>query len=582
MSKKINRKNQKGMTLIMGTISLLLIIPMIGLAVDVGFLYAIKSRMQAAVDGAALSAARALSIGQTLAAQTTSAQDNAVSWFNANFPSNYFGVTNITMSSANVTVAQDANNAQLWDVSVNASASVNAMFMRWLGFTSTTVAATGTASRRTVVAMLVLDRSGSMCQSGSTNYAPCLGTDATYPCGQMVTAAKLFTGSFAEGNDYIGLVSFADGSYVHSAPSQSFQTNLGYQNTSGTGAGEIDKINCGGGTGTAEAMSLAYQLLYQTNLPGALNVIVLETDGLPNTLAMNFWDSTNTVAGISNTSNCTDTNSKKMSNGGFASLSALPAWSPGLNFTAAPFLTSNSYYSNFNNSHNLIGTVASSDPGATSFWSMINYWTTFTQNSQSRGSSSYPYNAVVGTASPSLMTNTTNTAPGCAFNGTGGYGKSSVPDVAWFPQTDIFGDQLNPSAYTYQTVSTDAQGHVKTSGGWSNYHNAVLNATDNSAYLARTNANFPVYVMTIGLGGNSTTGPPDPVLLQRMANDPNGDRFNTTGPDTGGAYYLPCAQETGCTTYTSQPQGTFVYTPNTTNLGPAFLSIASQVLRLSK
>ncbi len=577
MSKNANRKNQKGWTLIVGTVSMLLIIPMMGLAVDVGFLYAIRSRMQAAVDGAALAAARALSIGETLADQQSSAQTNAVTWFNANFPSNYFGVTNVNMSTANVTVQADPNNAQLWDVSVYASASVNTIFMRWLGFTSTTVAANGTASRRTVVAMLVLDRSGSMCESGSSNYAPCSGT-STYPCGQMVTAAKLFTGSFAESSDYIGLVSFADGSYVHTAPTQSFQSTLGYKNDSGSGTGDIDNISCAGGTGTAEAMSLAYQLLYQTNLPGALNVIVLETDGLPNTLAMNFWDSTNTVAGISSTSNCTDANGKKKSASGFGSLTALPAWSPGLNFSAAPFLTSNSYYTNFNNSHNLIGTVASSDPGSTDFWSMINYWTTFTENTQSTGTASYPFNAVAGTASPSLMTSTT--APGCAFDGTGGYDKTSVPDIAWFPQTDIFGNQMNPSN-AYKTVTTDAQGHIQATG-WTNYQNAVLNTTDNSAYNARSNSTFPVYVMAIGLGGNTTTGPPDPILLQRMANDPNGDRYNTTGPDAGGAYYLPCAQETGCVTYSSQPQGTFVYSPNATNLGPAFLSIASQVLRLSK
>jgi hypothetical protein len=74
----------------------------------------------------------------------------------------------------------------------------------------------------------------------------------------------------------------------------------------------------------------------------------------------------------------------------------------------------------------------------------------------------------------------------------------------------------------------------------------------------------------------------DPILLQRMANDPNGDEFNTTGPDTGGAYYLPCAQETGCVTYSSQPQGTFIYAPTTAYLAEAFLRISSQVLRLSK
>jgi len=102
-----------------------------------------------------------------------------------------------------------------------------------------------------------------------------------------------------------------------------------------------------------------------------------------------------------------------------------------------------------------------------------------------------------------------------------------------------------------------------------------MNATDNSAYRARTNTTIPATVFAIGLGGNSVNGPPDPVLLQRMANDPNGDEFNNP------ATYVPCAQATDCTTYSNQPQGTFIYSPNATNLGNAFLRISSQILRLS-
>ncbi len=45
--------NEKGMTLIFGTLSMLFIVPMMGLAVDVGFMYSVKSKLQASVDGAA-------------------------------------------------------------------------------------------------------------------------------------------------------------------------------------------------------------------------------------------------------------------------------------------------------------------------------------------------------------------------------------------------------------------------------------------------------------------------------------------------------------------------------------------------
>ncbi len=181
--------------------------------------------------------------------------------------------------------------------------------------------------------MMVLDRSTSMCLSGSSYMSPCSETvNPTLPCGSMITAAKQFTGTFAEGRDYIGLVSYGENAYVHSAPTQTFQTKLGYSNNSGSGSGEIDKIVCDGGTNTAEGIAMGYQLLYQTGLPGALNIIMLETDGLPNTLTMNFYDSVNNVTGLAATSACTDAGSpaKTLAGGGFGTaVKKIPKWTPG-------------------------------------------------------------------------------------------------------------------------------------------------------------------------------------------------------------------------------------------------------------
>jgi len=207
------------------------------------------------------------------------------------------------------------------------------------------------------------------------------------------------------------------------------------------------------------------------------------------------------------------------------------------------------------------------------YWSNVNTSTSTTPG-QFTGNSSDPYNT-------GSYSNTNNISPaGCGS--ANGQTTTKPTDIGWFPSTDVFGNSLNPS-YAYQTVSTDSYGHIKQSGSspgnYNNYHAAVLNATDSVAYNVRTNSTIPATVFVVGLGGNATM---DPILLQRMANDPNGDEFNTTGPDTGGAYYLPCAQETGCVTYSSQPQGTFIYAPTTAYLAEAFLRISSQVLRLSK
>jgi hypothetical protein len=430
--------------------------------------------------------------------------------------------------------------------------------MRFFNVNSTTMSVTGNASRRDVVAMLVLDRSGSMCNGSST---PCASTSST-PCGSMVKAAKLFTGQFAENRDYIGLVSFSDNAYVHSAPTQTFQTTLGYQNNFGSANGAIDSISCIGGTSTAQAVSMAYQLLYQTNLPGALNMVLLETDGFPNMLTMNFWDSTNNVAGLKSTSNCQDANSHTEGGSpvGFTSSATVPNWTAGLNLNAAPFLTSHPFFSNI--PAGMIGGVYGTDPGGgNSFNVMMNYWTTTTQ-SQSTGTAGDPFN------STTYLGN--STAPGCAFDST--HGTANPADIAWFPPTDVYGNSLNPS-YGYQSVTTDAQGHI-TQNGWTNYHNAALNGTENSAYRIRTNGTLPAYFFDIGLGGNGATL--DWVLFQRMANDPNADTFNSP------AQYPACSTEVACATFSAQPQGMFVYAPNTTMLGQAFLRISSQVLRLSK
>jgi Flp pilus assembly protein TadG len=528
MPLQTRRSRQRGVSLLLAGVSFLFIVPAVGLMIDVSVLYSVKARFQAAVDGSALAAARALTLGQTTAAQATSAQNNAVNWFYANFPSSSWGTTGTVMSQSTVSVFDDPNNPHVRNVTVNASTNVPSYFMSWFGASSTPVAATGNASRRDVVVMMVLDRSGSM---GSA-------------CATMISAAKLFTGQFAAGRDQIGLLSFSDNVYIHSSPTTSFQTVLGYQSDLGSGTGALDTIVCDGNTSTAQAISVAYNDLYQVNQPGALNVIMFETDGLPNSLTLNFWDSVNKKTGLTSTSKCTDKNGKKLSAGGFASSSVLPSW------TAGQSLGSGSYFSDI--PAGMIGGVLSDDPGGTDFYLLTPYWTTTTGNDFNSG-------VYLGSS----------TAPGCTFDTTHS-GNPPPADIAWFPTTDVWGNQLSPG-YLPVTLSS---GKV-VANSWQSFHNAALNAADNAAYQARTNSTLPVYFFVIGLGGTSSN-PPDYVLMQRIANDPNGDNYNSP------ALYSACSQETNCTTYSSQPQGTFIFSSSPSALAQAFLSISSEVLRLSK
>ncbi len=512
---------ESGVTLLVGVLSLLIIIPMAGLSVDVGILYTVRARLQASVDGASLAAARALVLGTSTSAQATSAKQNAVNWFYANFPTSNWGTSNTVMDSTTVNVFDDPTNPHLRNVTVSASTAAPTYFMKWLNFNSVTVSAVGNASRRDVVVMMVLDRSGSM---GGV-------------CGTMVTAAKIFTGGFAAGRDMVGLVSFSDDVTLHASPTTNFQTVLGYSNSSGSGTGILDTITCAGGTGTAQAISVAYNELYRTNLPGALNVIMFETDGLPNTLTLNFWDSGSTTAGIAATSLCLDRNGKTKALGGFATLASLPSWTPGVT------LGSGSLFAN--PPAGIVAGVYSSDPSQGSYFDLASdYW------------------------ADDNYINAGNT-PGCGFSAT----HNSTADFAWFPATDVWGNQLAPALNPYKTVATSG-GHVSNSG-WTNYHAAALNAADNAAYQARTNPTIPAYFFGIGLGGNSGDQP-DFILLQRLTNDPNPDNFNSP------AKYQPCASEVGCITYANQPQGTFVFSSNSAALARAFLSVSSQILRLSK
>jgi Flp pilus assembly protein TadG len=552
-TRQVSRKQKEsGITLLLGTVSLLFIVPMIGLVVDVGFLYATKSKLQAAVDGAALAAARALNIGQSLASQTTSAQNNAVNWFYANFPSNYFGTQNTVMGTSNVQVFNDPNNPQLRNVTVQATTQVDTFFMKWLGFGATTIGSIGNASRRTVVAMMVLDRSGSMGAS----------------CTDMVNAAKYFVGQFAENSDYLGALSFSDNYVLHSKPVQNFQTVLGYTNDSGTAAGALDNLtgNCKGGTATPGALSIAYNELYHMNLPGALNVLFLQTDGLPNTMMLNFWDSANSVAGIQGASGCTDNNNKTMAGGGFNSAAAVNnRWTPSVPAGWLDVGTAGSFFPAITG---LVSQPYGADPSqGTYFILMLN-----------------PYSAQQPGAVPSNGWNASmyTTAPGCAFNGGASYNNPpTTPDLAWFPTTDVFGNQLNPATNPYKSGVTMTGSHV-VSNSYSAYKAGVFNAVDNLGYRARTNMGLaanagigPVSIFVVGLAGNAGDQP-DPILLQRLANDPNGDLYNSP------TNYLPCAQEPTCIQYPNQPQGTFIWSANRTKLVQSYQAIVSQVLRLSK
>jgi hypothetical protein len=87
---------------------------------------------------------------------------------------------------------------------------------------------------------------------------------------------------------------------------------------------------------------------------------------------------------------------------------------------------------------------------------------------------------------------------------------------------------------------------------------ASTNAANNAATRIRSDLLIKPIIFTIGLGGTDVH-PIDQDFMERVANDPRSLSFNSL-----------------------QPTGQFVYASDINQLGIAFQSVASQILRLSQ
>ena len=264
-NKALRRRRRGVSVLLVGGMSIV-VFPMVGLSVDVGILYVIKTKLSAAVDSAVLSGARALRRGGDVTTQAANAQTTSLNYFRANFPSDFPLATG---SSIVTTVTQVSANVR--QVQATATAQVPIAFLGMLpnAGPTVTVAATATALRRDANLVLVLDRSGSLAASGS--------------CGPMKAAAAGFVDMFSEQRDNLGLVTFATSSYYLDYPLAN-----NFKSASPSLPQVINKINCFGGTSSAMGLWNGYTALANLASPGALNVIVFFTDGQPTALSADF------------------------------------------------------------------------------------------------------------------------------------------------------------------------------------------------------------------------------------------------------------------------------------------------------
>src|SRR6202790_2940326 len=259
---KANTLKERGISLIFTAMTLVFIVPMVGLAIDAGILYTVKGKLQMAVDAASLAAARALSRGNDDASQQNNAKAVAQEYVLLNFPSGYFNVATPTFGAGNSGISVDESVANQRSVSVTAYVNAPLYFLRWLGSASTTVSATATAVRRDVNVAILMDRSGSLAISNS--------------CTPLKAAAVSFVSKFSNGRDNVALVTFATSSMPDFPIADNFDTAPTSVPTI------LNSINCTGGTNTAQGLWQGYQQLVTLNQPNALSVVLLFTDVYPN------------------------------------------------------------------------------------------------------------------------------------------------------------------------------------------------------------------------------------------------------------------------------------------------------------
>lgn len=162
------RDERGGLIVFLAAVAIPLVVA-IGLAVDAGRGYLVKSRLGEALDAAALAGA--------IAVNDAGFEDEIAMIFNANFPPGYLG--------ANVTLAPPVVSADNELISLSAQADVQTTFMRVIGIDNMQVSTASEVTRRTVS----LDVSLSMDMSGSMGWSD--GAGSTRIAGARAAATTL-------------------------------------------------------------------------------------------------------------------------------------------------------------------------------------------------------------------------------------------------------------------------------------------------------------------------------------------------------------------------------------------------------
>ena len=472
--KTAKTRREKGFAIVLTTLALTSTMLIAGLGFDVGTLYLIRTKLQGAMDSAALATVRALAQNPS----TTAAQTVGTEFLTANFPNGYWGahpLASMPVASA-ITVSEiDANGnpgtpgttATAKLVTVTAGVSAPLYFLRMLGQSAANITFTSQATRQGVLVMLLLDGSGSMSSVTFGGQTPCVWA-------QQDAQAFLGYPQFDPDIDRIGAVAFGGNTFT-SAPIANFQSPAGTLNTASQVYTDLGTFSagCGGNTNTVEGLQQAYNAIknfWGVATPSRANVVILMTDGAPN---------------------------------GFTA-----------DWTTAP-LVGGSLCGPAAVGGHLTGYVARQTPTETGIFNVA-------------PTPSYKM-SMQGIGTLGIITDNGK----CKFHTSGN--SYFYQDFTNVPPTDVYGDVLyGPSTYESgvssvmptnatptNTNTTAPIGDSSTTTEWQ-FVNLSRNAADGAATRLRTDSTYRISIYCIGLYGNVIVGDPydavDDTLLNRIAN----------------------------------------------------------------
>jgi len=541
-----------------------LLLPLVALAIDGTRLYIVQSKLSAAVDGAALGAGRLLGTN----ANTT---EVAAEFLKTNFPTGYWNTSNLQYN------IQFTNNLGVQTINVYATTSLPAIFARILGQTGNLVSASGTATRRITRLEIVLDRSGSM-----NNTDPVTGQNVFTT---MQAGAEWFAAQFTPNYDEVGLVVFSSSAVVAypetrpwdpspsgaGGPDGTFATNP--QTQTGQIFDQLNAMGVGGGTGTPEALALAFIELQKTHnrdlaangFDNTLNNIVLFTDGVPDSIATYANDPAHNS--LKPTGANADTQTPCTNDPATATASTQMR---GYIVAGGDPLGPNAGETGWGGSYGLMRLAAYDTTDTLTQW--------LGKGATGSGQPGSGGHGALDLTKASLN----GSMAGCVYMEANFSGTNDLKDFVKIPTQDLYGYstaglgftnsvlydgtstwQPNTASYNPATPATVSN----TGGVWDGNGNhyalpymiaaASWNVTDAVGKAVRTqNIMNPITIFTIGYSGNGGT---DTGLLNRLANTPTSTSF-----------------------VASEPLGKFYLVNSTAGLQAAFSQVASSILRLSQ